>query len=157
MNKKIIKLLISIVAVIMVLSLSSCGLFSRNDINNDEGIDIVVVLKSKDNAYRQLNISTTSSYLHEALIEFAEADSTLEYDYDDMGFGPYVKSIGNVAADSSGFVGVFHNIDDDTLIDLAWNNPITYDSIVYNTSGYGVSELPLYDGAKYMLAYVSLG
>lgn len=141
--KKAATLSTIIILLICFLTFSAC-LATNTDLKR-------ITITIGENEYA---LETNGEYLHNALLELEEQEIIDKYYFTKGAYGVFIEALStlDLSAENS-FVAIFHNIDDVALIDYSnyASAPIVIDGATYNPSGYGVAELPLYDGAKYLL------
>ncbi len=139
------RILLSIVVVVLLLA-AICGC-----IQTQEGVKIIEITIGESS----YNVQTEKLFLHDVLLEMKESGQISKYvfeKYSLMGkediFVKEIDSLENLAGNA--FISIYHNIDDERLIDLEYGTDKVLDGTTYFSSGVGVKSLPVYDNAKYL-------
>ncbi|MCL2675259.1 MAG: hypothetical protein FWE84_01535 [Firmicutes bacterium] len=166
-------ILLVCVFAVGVFLLSACG----NDLpDNTEGVTIRLIVLDGEGAelynkeqltyksaladafieFEGLNVKGTSSYLG-LFITSVEIGTLMLIE--DSEWGNYEMFVADKTLEPAGydeFIAVYHDIDD---INYKWIPIATYahDGKTFFSSGLGVSFLPLFDGATYMLTLETYG
>mgnify|MGYP001292924443 CR=1 FL=1 len=140
MNGKKIALSL-ILALLLVASLCACAPAD----NSQKSVVIII-------GEREFALNTQAAFLHDALLELKETGEIEVYSFSGSGTGIYIDELSGLDASAqNSFIGVYHNIDDATLIDYQYGGSQTVGGETFRSSNVGVAALPLVDGAKYLL------
>ncbi len=99
-------------------------------------------------------VKTDAEYVQDLLVQLKEAGK-ITYEYHDGQYGAYIDSLGSLKPSGNSFVSVYHDIDDLTLYDPAWDEPITRGDKTFHSSSYGVESLPVRSGATYLFVLLT--
>jgi len=149
------KNLIIMLVLAMVLLMAFCACDS-NSTPIEEGSKHVLLVVGTD----EYNVTTEANYLHDLLVELDEKN-IITYEYSDDAFGATILSVNSLKTDIDWdpFISIYHSIDEVTLRadfgEYAMSK-YTYKSKEYYPSSVGVSMMPVYDNATYILVETNL-
>lgn len=99
-------------------------------------------------------VKTDAVYVHDLLLQLKEAGK-IEYEFQDSEYGAYILSVGSLKPSGNSYVSVYHDIDDITLYDPAWDTPIEREGKTFHSASLGVGSLPVKSGATYMFVLLT--
>ncbi len=135
-------LVVAILLIVSVVSFVAC-----DDLTSDADKTITIIIGEDS-----ITLTTEAQYLHDVLVELANKDEIV-YEYEISAYGATIKALNSLinASDWSTWVGIYHTIDDVKIRDMSeWASDFKKDGVQFYTSGVGVSQLPLVDGASYL-------
>ncbi len=94
-------------------------------------------------------VKTDAVYVHDLLVQLKEAGK-ITYEFQESEYGAYILSLGSLKPSGNSYVSVYHDIDDLTLYDPAWDAPIKKGDKTFHSASLGVSSLPVRSGATYL-------
>ncbi len=167
--KKFLAVLLSVLALTAgAVFMAAC----KPDLpDNSAGVTVTLIVLDLDKTelYKK-ELETTKSSLYEVFNDFEElqVDSTSSFTgafingvaigkIEENNFGPYFaeeKRIEGNFSDST-FIAVYHDLADESLRDTSGFYDIQYAGKTFYSSNKGVSQLPLIDGATYVLKLAS--
>ncbi len=149
MGKKLGKILVIAVVALLALSLMTfAGCDKLKDLGKpviETGDKQATVIIGEDSYL----VKTDAIYVHELLVQLKDAN-IIKYEFSESEYGAYIVALGGLSLGERAFVAVYHDIDDDTLIDYEYGTSLTYGGKQFHSSNLGVSALPVYDGASYL-------
>lgn len=151
MGKKLNKIfIVALVALLALSLLAFVGCDKLKDLGKpviETGEKEATVIIGEDSYF----VKTDAEYVHDLLVELKEAGE-IEYDFDVTEYGAYIKKLGSLDPTKSqnSFIALYHDIDDDSLIDYEYGSTVKYDGKDFHSASVGASSMPVRSGAKYL-------
>lgn len=147
-----------IFAVVLLLALLIAGLCAcRDEIpDNSNGVEITLTVCGKDKSILfEKTVKTDKSFLSDVLKE----TEGLSFVFSTGDYGEYIESVdvigkAKLEPASNEFISVFHNLDDPAYGEKGSPYNVTINGTEYISSFAGVSSMPVFDGAGYLLMLV---
>jgi len=124
--------------LILLFALTSC-----NDVIENGEKTVKIILGGEE-----YTLSTSADNLHLALIMLKEKEN-IDYEYEEFAFGIMIKKAGGVTPTDSEFIAIYHDLEKTEYI--YFGNDTEYNGKTYHLSGVGAKDLPLVNGASYLI------
>ncbi|MFA5449477.1 MAG: hypothetical protein WC292_03460 [Clostridia bacterium] len=151
--KKQIKLLLVIVLTLVVVAFAFAG--CEKPQGNEGEVSVTLILANGEEILFSKEYVTDGAFLKD-LVLLADEEENISFNIEDSQWGAFINSFsyegvvyGNPEAGE--YIGLYTSLADINYIDIVYMQPIVLEDIVYNAAGLGISELPLFADATYII------
>lgn len=150
MNVYIKKSLTIFLILILIIPLSLLVVACEQPDSGEKTITLVIGEGDNQKVFEALK--TNGNYLVDALDELV-SEGKLTYTSTDSSYGAYLTEINGITPSNDNYIGILTTVSEQQDI-TDWKVVKSYDNVDYVSAIYGISDLELIDGAKYMIALV---